>query len=64
MKSMPLKMYVVFSLATSAILHMHKTIAPEVHSHTESIGTSLVGIARKTAKLFKFYRGQLNANIL
>ena len=54
---MPLKMYVVFGLATSANLHTHKTIAPEVYSHTESIGASLVGAEHKTVKLFKFLKG-------
>ena len=59
MKSMPLKIHVygVFSLATFANSHMHKIILPEAHFHAESIGTSPVKIARKTAKLFKFLQG-------
>ena len=43
--------------SVSLLLQTHtctKFIVPEVHFHNESIGTSPVVIARKTAKLFKF----------
>ena len=61
---MLLKMYGFFGLAPFANLHMHKIIVPEACFHAESIGTSPVRTARKTAKLFKFSQGQLNVNVL
>ena len=54
---MPLKMYGVFGLATFTNLHRHRIIVPEAHFHAESIGTSPVKFACKTAKLFKFLQG-------
>ena len=50
---MPLKMYGVFSLATFANSHTHKTIVLEVRFHDESFGTSPVKIAR----IFKSLQG-------
>ena len=47
-------MYGVFHLAIFANSHKHKFIVPEARFHADSIGTSPVIIARKTAKLFKF----------
>ena len=54
---MLLKMYGVFGLATFANSHRHRIIVLEAHFHAESIGTSSIKIACKTAKSFKFLQG-------